>query len=194
MTEPEPARAEGEVNDTDARLWHPWLRINRVLRDATHALERGGVVSGPGRVQAGARAAKRDPPRGVVQLTGGGSELTASGPICPLELPRDIASVVKMILVESGRPVAPVEPELDRHLVARQWFATDNAGPSAPWRTEHAVRTSRWQLPTSDRFSGLLSEDRLVGHDNLSGVASPRFAPRSAPDSIRPGRLRARLP
>jgi len=27
------ARAEGEMNDTDARLWHPWLRrINRVLR------------------------------------------------------------------------------------------------------------------------------------------------------------------
>jgi hypothetical protein len=25
-------RAEDEVNDTDARLWHPWLRINRVLR------------------------------------------------------------------------------------------------------------------------------------------------------------------
>src|SRR5437899_2483063 len=28
----QPARAEGEVNDTDVRLWHPWLRINRVLR------------------------------------------------------------------------------------------------------------------------------------------------------------------
>jgi hypothetical protein len=27
-----PARGEGEPNDTDARLWHPWLRINRVLR------------------------------------------------------------------------------------------------------------------------------------------------------------------
>jgi len=27
-----PARAEGEMNNTDARLWHPWLRINRVLR------------------------------------------------------------------------------------------------------------------------------------------------------------------
>jgi hypothetical protein len=29
------ARAEDEMNeerDTDARLWHPWLRINRVLR------------------------------------------------------------------------------------------------------------------------------------------------------------------
>ena len=25
-------RAEGKVNDTDARLWHPWLRVNRVLR------------------------------------------------------------------------------------------------------------------------------------------------------------------
>ena len=27
---------EGEVNDTDARLWHPWLRINRVLRVMLH--------------------------------------------------------------------------------------------------------------------------------------------------------------
>jgi len=25
-------RAEGEVNDIDARLWHPWLRVNRILR------------------------------------------------------------------------------------------------------------------------------------------------------------------
>jgi hypothetical protein len=24
------------VNDTDARLWHPWLRINRVLRVMQH--------------------------------------------------------------------------------------------------------------------------------------------------------------
>jgi hypothetical protein len=32
-----PARGEGEgigVNDT--RLWHPWLRINRVLRVMLH--------------------------------------------------------------------------------------------------------------------------------------------------------------
>ena len=33
---PGSARAEGEVNDTDARLWHPWLRINRVLRVMLH--------------------------------------------------------------------------------------------------------------------------------------------------------------
>jgi hypothetical protein len=24
------------MNDTDARLWHPWLRINRVLRLMLH--------------------------------------------------------------------------------------------------------------------------------------------------------------
>jgi len=24
------------VNDTDARLWHPWLRINRFLRAMLH--------------------------------------------------------------------------------------------------------------------------------------------------------------
>src|SRR2546427_3575325 len=31
-----PARAEGEMNETDARLRHPWLRINRVLRVMLH--------------------------------------------------------------------------------------------------------------------------------------------------------------
>jgi hypothetical protein len=33
------APAEGEMNeerDTDERLWHPWLRINRVLRVMLH--------------------------------------------------------------------------------------------------------------------------------------------------------------
>ena len=28
----DPRGAEGQVNNPDARLWHPWLRINRVLR------------------------------------------------------------------------------------------------------------------------------------------------------------------
>ena len=28
--------AKGEVNDTGARLWHPWLRIDRVLRVMLH--------------------------------------------------------------------------------------------------------------------------------------------------------------
>jgi len=32
----DPPRAEDEMNgerDTDARLWHPWLRIQSLLRD-----------------------------------------------------------------------------------------------------------------------------------------------------------------
>jgi hypothetical protein len=32
MIRPVSANAEAEVNESDARLWHPWLRINRVLR------------------------------------------------------------------------------------------------------------------------------------------------------------------
>jgi hypothetical protein len=51
------ARAEGEMNDRDARLWHPWLRINR-----------GRVVGGQGPVQEGSGASERDPARGLVQL------------------------------------------------------------------------------------------------------------------------------
>lgn len=44
------------------------VSINRAARDAADALERRGVVAGPSRVQAGARAPQRDPTRGVVQL------------------------------------------------------------------------------------------------------------------------------
>jgi hypothetical protein len=35
----DPVRAGDEVNeelDTDERLWHPWLRINRLLRTIVH--------------------------------------------------------------------------------------------------------------------------------------------------------------
>ena len=61
----DPRRAEGEVNDTDARLWHPWLRINRVLRAMLHERwSAGGVASGEGRVHQGGRAQERDPARG----------------------------------------------------------------------------------------------------------------------------------
>jgi hypothetical protein len=61
---------EGEMNDTDARLWHPWLRINRVLRVMLHTRWSAEAwFSGASRVQAGARAAERDQARGVVQLT-----------------------------------------------------------------------------------------------------------------------------
>jgi hypothetical protein len=51
---------------SDARLWHPWLRINRVLRvmlQTRWRAETWSVVQG--RVQEGALAPQRDPARGV---------------------------------------------------------------------------------------------------------------------------------
>ena len=41
-------RAEDEMNeerDTDERLWHPWLRINRVMREILR--ERGTAATWP---------------------------------------------------------------------------------------------------------------------------------------------------
>ena len=57
------------MNDTDARLWHPWLRINRVLRAMLH--ERWSAEAWPqvkGRVQEGPRAEESGPARRLVQL------------------------------------------------------------------------------------------------------------------------------
>jgi hypothetical protein len=42
----------------------------RPARDVARAMERGGVAAGQSRVQEGARAQKRDPTCGLVQLTG----------------------------------------------------------------------------------------------------------------------------
>ena len=38
--------AEEKMNDTDARLWHPWLRINRVLRAMLQTRWRRGGLGG----------------------------------------------------------------------------------------------------------------------------------------------------
>jgi hypothetical protein len=57
------------VTDIDARLWHPWLRINRVLRVMLHtrwSAEAWAVV----RVEFRALALReRDSARGLVQLS-----------------------------------------------------------------------------------------------------------------------------
>ena len=61
-------RAEVEVTEADdARLWHPWLRINRVRRVMLHARWSAEAWSAPGssgRSRCGARFGVR-----VVQLT-----------------------------------------------------------------------------------------------------------------------------
>jgi hypothetical protein len=57
------------VNAPNARLWHPWLRINRVLRVMLHthwSAEAWPQVKAE--FHEGARAEKSDPARGLVQL------------------------------------------------------------------------------------------------------------------------------
>jgi hypothetical protein len=58
----------------DARLWHPWLRINRVVRVMLHT--RWSAEAWP-QVKAeftkSARAEKSDPARGLVQLMAEGA-------------------------------------------------------------------------------------------------------------------------
>ena len=39
----EDATAMMILNDADARLWHPWLRINRVLRATLHERRRAAA-------------------------------------------------------------------------------------------------------------------------------------------------------
>ena len=59
----------GQVTDTDAGLRHPMaLPQSRAARHAPHALECGGVVTGPRRVHEGARAEESDPSCRMVQL------------------------------------------------------------------------------------------------------------------------------
>jgi hypothetical protein len=53
--------------DADARLWASLAPHQpRPARDAAHAMERGGVVAGPRRVRASARAAERSQTKHIV--------------------------------------------------------------------------------------------------------------------------------
>jgi len=79
-------QAEGKVTDTDARLWHPWLRINRVLRVMLHT--RWGAeawsqirVEFSGRSRCGARSGAR----------GGSTRLVTAPSSCSAALVRVVA-------------------------------------------------------------------------------------------------------
>jgi hypothetical protein len=51
----------------DARLWHPWLRINRVLRVMLHTRWNAAWAQVKAEFKASRRPAERDPTRGVVR-------------------------------------------------------------------------------------------------------------------------------
>jgi len=69
---------------------------------------------------------------------------------------------------------------LDQHLVLRHWFTAQRAGLSAPRRTEGAVRLAARQFSTPNRFTGFLSEERLVRHDGFL-VLGPKVESRQTP-------------
>ncbi len=84
--------------------------------------------------------------------------------LAALELPRGIAALVEMKLVYSRCRVRAVELEFDLHLDTRQCLATEGAGLFASRSAGDAVIASRGQFPSANCFSGLFTQQRLIGH------------------------------
>ena len=71
---------------------------------------------------------------------------------------------MEMKLVYSRCRVRAVELEFDLHLGTRQRLATDRAGLFASRSAGDAVITSRGQSSSANCFSGLLTQQRVIGH------------------------------
>ena len=84
--------------------------------------------------------------------------------LAALELPRGIAAQVEMKLVYSRCRVRAVELEFDLHLGTRHCLATHRAGLFASRSAGDAVISSRGQFSSANCFSGLLTQQRLIGH------------------------------
>jgi len=79
--------------------------------------------------------------------------------------------------------------DLDQHLVPRHWFTAQPAGLFAPRRAEGAVRLAARQFSTPNRFTGLLSEKRLVSHERFLVIGPTRESrqiPRGPDAALRP--------
>jgi hypothetical protein len=114
--------------------------------------------------------------------------------LCALELPHQVAPGVEVVRVSQPRGrVRRLKLSRQLHLIPSQQLTAQRARPAKSKSAQRAVRSSRWQLRSADRFSRLLPEERLVGHD-ASYVAGPRFAPRLAPYAMRPGEPDGRRP
>jgi len=64
--------------------------------------------------------------------------------------------------------------DLEQHLVPPDSFTAQRAGLSTPRRAEGAVGLAARQFSTPNRFAGLLSEKRLVGHEEFLVVGPKR--------------------
>src|SRR5215471_7504756 len=125
------------------------------------SVSRGALVRDPCRQSTKTPMAK---PR---ELSRPGADLGA------FELPRRMTPKVKLIGPQSRGCVALVF-DLDQHLVLRHWFTAERARLSAPRCAEGAVRLAARQCSTPNRFTGFLSEERLVRHERFLVIGPKR--------------------
>src|SRR5689334_12972518 len=109
----------------------------RAARDAADALKRRGVVAGPSRVQAGARAAVQNPARGLVQLKHRDDHKTAL--VCAsasARLEHEEENMDKQTATKAGatKRVLIVDDEPNVLSVLRAYFASFHHG-HAYWTT-----------------------------------------------------------
>src|SRR5262245_27169498 len=114
------------------------------------------------------------------------------GDLRALELPRREAVCVEMEQVATWRIRAPGELKLVLHLGTRDRQPAHRALSAAAGAAVRPVRTPAGELPVVDCCSGLLSEERFVGHVAIPLVET--IGPSQMPRARRPGARRVNLP
>src|SRR4030095_7314031 len=87
--------------------------------------------------------------------------------LSPLELPRREAPDVDVELVQAGVVAVTLELDFKLQLLLRYGQVANRARGSDPGAAPCTVGTPGRQLTTPDDCSGLLAQNRLVGHDWL---------------------------
>jgi hypothetical protein len=96
----------------------------------------------------------------------GGNDLAVEAAAIPVafELPGSEASEMEMVPIQSRqRPTARV-PGCDFQLISDHGPATDGANGTDPMTAPHPVGILRRQLPETDCFTGLFSNEGFIGH------------------------------
>ena len=81
-----------------------------------------------------------------------------------LALPGREATEVNVMALNVRRSAVAYKLNLELHLISRDGFATYHAGFTDAGSARRAVRSSRRQLSSANRFSSLVTKNGLVGH------------------------------
>jgi hypothetical protein len=80
----------------------------------------------------------------------------------PLQLPRREAPRVEVMLLDACRAAFMGEADLDFQLIVGDGEIADRTGCPDTGATRGAIRCSRWQFPTADRYARSCSKPRLI--------------------------------